>query len=242
MNLVRPAVLSAYAGRNDGSFCKLLGEQGLGMVTIGGICVDDISKKQSRKMVERGRSEFLVEDHKEFIKNEVELAKESGAIVAVNVRSATLEGYLDAANAISESGGVMEIDAHCRQPEINEIGAGQSLLSDIDRLEEILKAIKSEHDMELILKFRGNVVSERELALRLGDHCNALHVDAMKEGIDSFDSEVFLNIPDWIYLIGNNSVKDAKSALAVLEFCDAFSFARLANDLNQTRAMIEQLW
>ena len=242
MNLKRPAVLSAYAGRNDGSFCKLLGEQGLGMVTIGGICVDEQSKSQSRKMVERGRSEFLVEDHKGFITNEVELARESGAIVAVNVRSATLEGYLDAAEAINDSGAVMEIDAHCRQPEITEIGAGQSLLSDLDRLEGILKAIKDEHDMDVILKFRGNVISEREIALRLGDHCDALHVDAMKEGVESFDPEVFLNVPDRIFLIGNNSVNDAKSALAVLEFCDAFSFARLANDLGMTRAMIEQLW
>ena len=71
--------------------------------------------------------------------------------------------------------------------------------------------------------------------------CTALHVDAMYEGKDTFDPSVFLDIPDDIFLIGNNSVKDVQSAEAILEFCDAFSFARLADDLDATRALMGSL-
>ncbi|HOP08848.1 MAG TPA: hypothetical protein PLC12_01380 [Candidatus Methanofastidiosa archaeon] len=159
----------------------------------------------------------------------------------MNIRSATLEGYIDAATVIAEMDGLVEIDAHCRQPEITEIGAGQALLSDIPRLTEILRSIKDACDARTIVKIRGNIVPERELAISVNDFCDALHVDAMIEGSAETDLSVFLNIPDWIFLIGNNSVRDADSALAILEFCDAFSFARLASDLDKVRSMMEEL-
>ncbi|MBN1786474.1 MAG: hydrolase [Candidatus Methanofastidiosa archaeon] len=241
MRLRHPSVLSAYAGRNDGKFCKLLGEQGLGMVTLGGISVDDASKRQSKKIVARGRKEFILDDHLGFIRNGIALAKESGAVAAVNIRSATMEGYLSAAEVIADAGGAVEIDAHCRQPEMIEIGAGQALLGDMEKLKDILYNIKAEFDIETILKFRGNVVSERMIALSLNDCCDALHVDAMMQGSEVTDMNVFLNIPDGIFLIGNNSVTDVKSALAILEFCDAFSFARLANDIEKTNKMLKEL-
>lgn len=241
MKLRHPSVLSAYAGRNDGRFCKLIGEQGIGMVTLGGISVDELSMQQSRKMKERGREEFIVDDPLEFIRSEMEVALESGAEVAVNIRSATMEGYLDAAEVIYDMGGIVEIDAHCRQPEIAEIGAGQSLLEDLPKLTSIVESIKAAHDVRTIIKFRGNIIPERELALAVDGYTDALHVDAMIQGRIDTDLNVFLNIPDWVYLIGNNSVRDAESALAILEFCDAFSFARLANDLDKTKKMMEEL-
>jgi len=171
----------------------------------------------------------------------MDIASESGAHVEVNIRSSTLDGYLDAAEVVAEKGGILEIDAHCRQPEIMDIGAGQALLSDLPRLVEIMEKIKEELDVLTILKFRGNIVPEREVSLAVNGLCDALHVDAMIEGKSDTDLNVFLNIPDWIFLIGNNSVRNAKSAQAVLEVCDAFSFARLANDLDETKRMMEDL-
>jgi len=83
MNMRHPSVLAAYAGRNDGTFCKNIGDLGVGMVTIGGISVDEAAKKQSEKLIARKRAEFVFQDHEAFIQEQVAIAKESGAKVAV---------------------------------------------------------------------------------------------------------------------------------------------------------------
>ena len=59
MKLRHPSVLAAMAGRNNGEFCKKIGELGVGMVTVGGISADEMSMEASKKMVERGRAEFI---------------------------------------------------------------------------------------------------------------------------------------------------------------------------------------
>jgi len=238
MNMRHPSVLAAYAGRNDGTFCKNIGDLGVGMVTIGGISVDEAAKKQSEKLIARKRAEFVFQDHEAFIQEQVAIAKESGAKVAVNIRSSTVEGYLNSASVIADCGAVVEIDAHCRQEEIVGVGAGQALLYDLPRLHEILVGIK-DIGVSAILKFRGNVVPEVEIYDASEGCCDALHVDAMLKGFDEFDTSVFNTIPDGIFLIGNNSIRDAHSARIVLEYCDAFSFARVADDMDAVRNIVE---
>ncbi|MHC1604665.1 MAG: beta/alpha barrel domain-containing protein [Candidatus Methanofastidiosia archaeon] len=239
MKLRHSSVLAAHSGRNDGPFCRELGDFGLGMVTIGGISVDDVSKTQSKKMVQRGRDEFVAANHEQFIRENVGIAKESGATVAVNIRSSSIKGYLEAATVIADCGGVVEIDAHCRQKEIMDVGAGQALLYNFSKLQEILWQIKNELDVETILKFRGNVVSETSIAVAVEGCCDALHVDAMLTGVNAPDIDVFRKIPDNIFLIGNNSVRDVESAKAILEYCDAFSFSRIASEKEIVRDIIE---
>ncbi len=241
MKLQHPSVLAAYAGRNNGAFCKQIAELGVGMVTLGGISVDEAAKRQSLAMHARGRQEFTSGDHRAFITEGVHQLDDSSSLVAVNIRSGTLEGYIEAATLIDDLGGVVEIDAHCRQPEILSIGAGQALLSNLPMVGRILDALYIERDIPTILKIRGNIVPGVALAEVTEGCCTALHVDAMYEGKDTFDPSVFLDIPDDIFLIGNNSVKDVQSAEAILEFCDAFSFARLADDLDATRALMGSL-
>ncbi len=237
MNMRHPSVLAAYAGRNDGTFCKNIGDLGVGMVTIGGISVDEATKKQSEKLIARKRAEFVFKDHEAFIQEQVAIAKESGAKVAVNIRSSTVEGYLSSASVIANCGAVVEIDAHCRQKEIMDVGAGQALLFDLPRLHEILVSIK-DIGVSTILKFRGNVVPEVGIYDVSEGCCDALHVDAMLEGADEFDISVFNTIPDGIFLIGNNSIRDAHSAGIVLEYCDAFSFSRIADDMDAVRSIV----
>jgi len=231
-------VLAAYAGRNDGAYCRDLGALGLGMVTIGGLSVDDVAKSQTKKMIERGRSEFFVHNHEDYIREQVAIARESEALVAVNIRSATVGGYLDAAAVIAEAGGIVEIDAHCRQDEMTSIGAGQALLYDFSKLQEILWQIKNELGVTTVLKFRGNIVPELAIANAVEGCCDVLHVDAMLKGKDAPDFSVFREIPDDLFLIGNNSVRDTASAQAILEYCDAFSFARIADDHDAVREIV----
>jgi len=238
MHLRHPSVLAAYAGRNTGMFCKTVADFGVGMVTVGGISVDAATQEQSVAMARRGRSEFLFDDCGAFIRDALDVLDGCGARVAVNIRSATLEGYVEAAERVDECGGIVEIDAHCRQPEMLQVGAGQALLSRPERIREILEALSVERSIPTILKVRGNVLPGTVLADIAEDCCTALHVDAMLEGRDTFDPSVFLDIPDGMFLIGNNSVRDVASAEAILEYCDAFSFARLANDLAATRDLV----
>lgn len=233
--------MAAYAGRNDGAFCRDIGAFGLGMVTIGGLSVDDVAKSQTKKMMERGRSEFFVHNHEDYIREQVAIAQESGALVAVNIRSATIEGYLDAASVIADAGGIVEIDAHCRQEEMMSVGAGQALLDDFSKLQEILWQIKNELDVTTVLKFRGNIVPELAIANAVEGCCDALHVDAMLKGKDAPDLSVFRDIPDDIFLIGNNSVRGPEGARAILEYCDAFSFARIADDHDAVHDIISQV-
>ena len=233
--------MAAYAGRNNGTFCKRIADLGVGMVTLGGISVDDEAKKQSLAMHARGRMEFTSEDHKSFITEGIRELEDTTALVAVNIRSATLEGYVDAATLIDDLGGIVEIDAHCRQPEIMSIGAGQALLSDLPFVKRILDELYSKRDFPTILKIRGNIIPGVALADVTEECCTALHVDAMYEGKDTFDPSVFLDIPDDIFLIGNNSVRNRESAEAILEFCDAFSFARLADDFDATEELMRSM-
>lgn len=241
MKLHHPSVLAAYSGRNNGTFCKNVADLGVGMVTLGGISVDEKAKAQSAAMADRGRMEFTSGDHEAFITEGIAQLEDSPSLVAVNIRSATLEGYVDAAKLIDDLGGVVEIDAHCRQPEIMSIGAGQALLSDLPYVKRILDELFVQRDIPTILKIRGNIIPGMALADVTEECCTALHVDAMYEGKDTFDPSVFLEIPDDIFLIGNNSVKSREAAESILEFCDAFSFARLADDMDATRDLMQSM-
>lgn len=241
VNLRHPSVLAAYAGRNDGDFCRRIGSLGTGMVTIGGISVDDAARRQSRLLNKRGRNEPIVEDLRSYLEEQIPLAQESGALVAVSIRSGTLKGYVEAARIISGLDAIVEVDAHCRQKEICSIGAGQSLLFNMPALHGILRALRNEAGARTILKFRGNVVSERAIVNSLGRDCDILHVDAMQKGVDLPDLGVFDSIPDGAFLIGNNSVRDAATAQTVLEYCDAFSFARIADDAGAVQAMLDAI-
>jgi tRNA-dihydrouridine synthase len=63
----------------------------------------------------------------------------------------------------------------------------------------------------------------------------------MLKGKDAPDLSVFRDIPDDIFLIGNNSVRGPEGARAILEYCDAFSFARIADDHDAVHDIISQV-
>ena len=236
LRLRHPSVLAAMAGRNDGDFCRRIGSLGVGMVTVGGISVDEKSVEASRKMVERGRKEFLFENIAAFLEEHILKAQKSGALVCVNIRSATLNGYLRASEIIAGFNAVVEINAHCRQQEMVAVGAGQYLLEDLNRLKKINLAIQ-DIGIHPVVKFRGNVKSEAEILGRI--RADAVHIDAYREGERGFDVTVFEKIRDFsCFKIGNNSVNTPETALRVLKLCDAFSFAQIAWNENAVRTLV----
>lgn len=238
ITLRHPSVLSALAGRNEGDFCRRIGLLGVGMVTVGGISVDEETMNASRKMVERGRREFLFCNVNAFLEENIQKARESGALVCVNIRSATLEGYVRAGGSIRDLGGVVEVNAHCRQKEITDLGAGQALLADRGRLRSVVEGLQ-EVGVEPVVKFRGNVVDERTLIEDVG--MRMVHVDAYREGVDTIDFTVVERIRHMgTFVIAGNSIRDGETASRVLTCADAFSFARIADDEGKVRSLLHE--
>lgn len=233
--LKRRVILAAMAGICDGEFCFRAASSGAGMVTLGGLNFDKETIFAGEMMRRRGRMEFNIglDELEDFLRRELRKALRGGAPVAVNVRVATLEGIFRAGELISKSGAVaLEIDAHCRQPEMMMVGAGQALLGKLDVLSEWIKILKENFDLKIILKWRGNVVDDVAVAMmaeRAG--VDAIHIDAMKQGVEQGDLELIRKVSRNrnVFLIGNNSVRDVSSAIEMLNAgADAVSIARVA--------------
>lgn len=206
-----PIALAPMAGIVDSAFANQYADNA-GLVVLGAFNLDKASITVASDLVARGRKEFISNEPMELIKKEIRAVK-SGSAVAVNVRSTALEPLIEAAKIVKEEGAILELNAHCRQPEMLEAGLGEALLHDLPRLSAWIKAIK-ETGVVLSVKVRANVVNDIELA-RLIDKSGAdiIHVDAAMDGFGA-DLDTILNYKDAtrLFLIGNNSVKDFEAA------------------------------
>ncbi|HNW37945.1 MAG TPA: methanogenesis marker 9 domain-containing protein [Methanosarcina vacuolata] len=225
-----PIALAPMAGTVDSAFANQYASNA-GLVILGAFNLDKASIAVASALVARGRKEFISDEPMELIKKEIR-AVTSGSAVAVNVRSTTLEPLIEAAKIVKEEGAILELNAHCRQPEMLEAGLGEALLHDIPRLSAWIKAIK-ETGVVLSVKVRANVVNDIELA-RIIDKAGAdiIHVDAEMEGFGS-DLDAILNYRDAtrLFLIGNNSVKDFEAAKEM--------FTRGADMVSAARGVLE---
>ncbi|AKB45049.1 methanogenesis marker 9 domain-containing protein [Methanosarcina vacuolata] len=225
-----PIALAPMAGTVDSAFANQYASNA-GLVILGAFNLDKASIAVASALVARGRKEFISDEPMELIKKEIR-AVTSGSAVAVNVRSTTLEPLIEAAKIVKEEGAILELNAHCRQPEMLEAGLGEALLHDIPRLSAWIKAIK-ETGVVLSVKVRANVVNDIELA-RIIDKAGAdiIHVDAEMEGFGT-DLDAILNYRDAtrLFLIGNNSVKDFEAAKEM--------FTRGADMVSAARGVLE---
>lgn len=217
-------VLAPMAGITDGLFCRKLAPQGFDMVILGGYNIDTETIHAGEKIIERGRSEFPIplEDISNHIEKQIKIIKEDESwqgLISVNLRSVTPQPVVD----ISKIPGVdvVEINAHCRQPEIMELGCGQSLLSYPDELYEYTLKVTGKAQSKVSVKVRANVPGTDLTSIsKLVEEAGAdfLHVDAMKPGAPHADYETISTIrkASDIFIIGNNSIKDLKSAREML--------------------------
>lgn len=212
-------VLSSMAGFTDASFAS--GVPGIGMACLGGFAVDGPTCEASGAMEERGRREFPPMEV-----GEVAEEVESCPVPAVaNVRTASVEPLLE----LAERGVPMEVNCHCRQPEMLEAGSGEALLEEPELLADWVNEVKSVGGV-VGVKTRANVVDDAALAAELRE-ADFLHVDAMgpepgvndpraiEETREEFDGVV----------IANNSIRGPGEAEEMLEAgADAVSAARPA--------------
>jgi len=222
-----PVALAPMAGITDSSFAKRFAPHA-GLVSIGGYNLDEKTAGAAREEVKRGRREFIITEPLEHIRKELDVLKDCGTCVSVNVRASSEEPYVEAACVAKEYGAIIELNAHCRQPGMMALGAGEALLHDIPRLAAIISKMKSTGAV-VSVKTRANVVNDAELAVAIEEAgADIIHIDAMRagEGHDVRVIRATRNLTD-LFIIGNNSVVDFESAKELFSYgADMVSIGR----------------
>lgn len=228
-------VLAPMAGITDGKFCLKMANYGFDMLTLGGYNIDPATINAGKSILKRGRSEFQtnIDNYVEIIEKETEfLKKRYSGLVSVNVRSTLSDNIINIANIPTVD--VIEINAHCRQKELINIGCGQELLNRTDILFDLVKEVIDGANSKVSVKFRANVkgVDDLFIAKSLEDlGCDFIHIDAMKPGIKSADLNLVKRICSSVdsFVIGNNSIVDIESAKTMINAgCSGISIARKA--------------
>ncbi|MDV0446179.1 hypothetical protein MsAg5_00050 [Methanosarcinaceae archaeon Ag5] len=235
LRIQNPIALSAMAGVTNGGFVSK-NAKGAGLVVIGAYNLDNVSIEAAAEVQKRGREEFIIDVESVFqtIASEIDKIKAVSpeTVVAVSVRSASMELLLKAAELLKEKNAIMELDVHCRQPEFTSRGLGEGLLKDTTALLDMIQKIKGT-GVVLSVKFRTSTVNPI-LAAEFFDAAGVdiLHADAMIEGKGS-DCDAVTKIRNATrkLLIANNSVDDFDSALDYFSSgADMVSVARAARE------------
>ncbi len=228
-------VLAPMAGVTNGEFCLKMSHYGFDMLTLGGYNIDSSSISAGESILKRGRREFKIniDNYVNVIKDESEFLNVNwDGIVCVNVRSTLSENIINIGNLSSVD--VIEINAHCRQRELVDIGCGQALLNNPDFLFNIVSDVIENVDSKVSVKFRANVdgVDDLFIAKSLDNlGCDFIHVDAMMPGVNSADLNLLKKICSSVdcFVIGNNSIVDVNSARKMVAVgCSGISIARKA--------------
>ena len=216
--------LASLSGEADAEWAAAA-TQIAGAAFIGGVSLDEPSREAARKLIERDRSEFLPPDPQAFINDQLSALADEPIHPGVNVRATTVPPIRKAAKLCADHGAILEINAHCRQAELCEVGCGETLLADSDRLTTYVEAAAAEQ-ATVSVKVRAEVpgvdlpavASEIEQA-----GAEMIHVDAM-------DSEYVIKEVDEatdMFIIANNEVRDRQSVQEYLGYgADAVSVGR----------------
>jgi tRNA-dihydrouridine synthase len=201
------------AGITDGAFCRDISTLGFDMITLGGYNADQATLNAGQKILARGRPEFDLKPEKliAHLEEQLTLVKDQNlwdGKISVNLRALTPNPIIEVSRL--DNVDVVEINAHCRQPEITDLGCGQSLLETPFHLEEFTREVVKKAKSKVSVKIRANVqgVDDLEIA-RAVEHAGAdyLHVDAMKPGFNSADYDIIklIHQETSLFIIGNNS-------------------------------------
>ena len=226
-------VVAPMAGITNAAFLNKVIPYGFNVATLGGYSLDSPTIEASKKIIQRGRKEFdfpldVIFNH---IENEVDLIKKyhKNVKVSANVRASNPQPIIHVGNIKKLD--IVEINCHCRQKEILDVGCGQEMLKR-DDLKKFISQIVDNVDSEVSVKIRANVdgIDTLEIANIIADAgADYLHVDAMKKGVFEADWELLRSICNDvdINVIGNNSVNSEINVRKMIGTgVDGFSIAR----------------
>ncbi|MFB6308886.1 MAG: tRNA-dihydrouridine synthase [Haloarculaceae archaeon] len=233
--------LASLSGRSDASWARAV-EEHVGAAFLGGIALDGPTRKAARAMVERDREEFLPDDPLAFVDRQLTRLDDAPLRAGFNVRSVSLDPIGAAASICATHDAIIEINAHCRQTEMCDAGAGQSLLTDPDRLcRQVRTAARAGATVSVKVRTEVDGVDLPRLTERIETAgAAAIHVDAM-------DSEPVVgdiaSTTD-LFVVANNEVRDEASVREYLEYgADAVSVGRPSDEpavLERVRAATDR--
>ncbi|WIV66130.1 tRNA-dihydrouridine synthase [Natrialbaceae archaeon AArc-T1-2] len=234
--------LASLSGESDAAWARA-GSDAADAAFLGGIALEERSREAARRMVARGREEFLLPDPLAFVDRQLAALENAPLLPGINVRSATREPVRTVARICRDRDALVEINAHCRQDEMCAVGCGETLLRDGPRLCEYVETAAAT-GATVGAKVRTEVpgVDLPELAVDLEDAGAAfVHVDAM-------DSErVVEGVADAtdLFVIANNGVRDEETVREYLAYgADAVSVGRPSDDpdeLERIRTALERV-
>ena len=220
--------LASLSGEADAAWAAA-GADLAGAAFIGGIALDEPSREAAGKLTERDRNEFLPADPLAFIKSQLSQLVDVPITAGINVRTTTVDPVQKAAAICADHRAILEINAHCRQPELCAVGCGERLLADSDRLTTYVEAAAAEGPA-VSVKVRAEVSGVDLPAVaqqieRAG--ADMIHVDAM-------DSEQIIRDVDEatdLFIVANNEVRDRQSVQEYFGYgADAVSVGRPSRD------------
>ncbi|MEE9411271.1 MAG: tRNA-dihydrouridine synthase [Candidatus Heimdallarchaeota archaeon] len=223
-----PIVQSAIAGIANNDFCQQMLDFDAGMVILGGYSIDYANIQATQQVIERGRKEFLTpfdaEELKKWSENNLFLRKKNTQqIIAANVRLIKIDEISKLwLSLLVEKVDFIELNVHCRQKEILEIGGGQDIVQELKILENLLQTLHTILEPEKLgIKLRGITIKNRDKLVDLLEtfEIQFLHIDAMIPGENKSDIQLIndfaksTNIP----IIGNNSVISIENVKEMLK-------------------------
>jgi len=228
-----PLALASLSGEADAEWA-LAGANHVGAAFLGGIALDEPAREAARTLVDRDRREFLPADPFAFIETQLtgvaSAATADGSDTppirpAINIRSTTQSSVRRAAAICAEYEAILEINAHCRQPELCSVGCGETLLADLDRLSEYVSVAVAE-GAAVSVKVRAEVdgVELTAVAERIdAAGADAIHIDAM----DSPSVIEPIATTTELFVIANNGVRDRRTVRTYFDCgADAVSVGR----------------
>jgi TIM-barrel protein len=224
-----PVALASLSGESDAEWALAAAEY-VGAAFLGGIAVDEPTRTAARAMVERDRTEFLPGDPVAFVDGQLARLEPAPIQAGFNVRAVDSDALRRIAAICDARAAVLEINAHCRQDEMCDVGAGQALLRAPDRLCDQV-SVADEAGAVVSVKVRTEVpgVDLPALAEKVATAgADAIHVDAMdSEGVVA---DVVGTVEDTT-VIANNGVRDRETVDEYLSYgADAVSVGRPSDD------------
>lgn len=221
-------VAASLSGHSNAEWARAASEY-VDTAILGGIALDDPSRKAARKLVTRDREEFLPENPFQFIDEQLSVLSDLDLQTGFNVRSTSTEAIEEAGAICREHGAICEINAHCRQVELRAVGCGETLLRDTERLCEQVEVAAST-GAQVSVKVRAEVpgvdlVEVARILERAG--AQVIHIDAMdSEGVIREAKKA-----SRMTVIANNGVRNRETAHEYFEYgADAVSVGRPSDD------------
>lgn len=226
-------VLASLSGQSDAEWAANAADVA-DLAVLGGIAIDEAAREGARAMVERDRTEFLPPDPIAFVDEQLKALEEVPIAAGFNVRTTTLDPLARVASVCADHDAMVEVNAHCRQDELCNLGVGQQLLADHERLCRQVETAASEGP-RVSVKVRAEVPGVDLVAV--ADTIEAAGADVIH--IDAMDSEhVVADVADAtdLTIIANNGIRDRETVFEYLDYgADAVSVGRPSDNLTVLR-------